>query len=302
MLRLVAICLLFGTLYSCSYSEAGQEREDRLLIEPAAVQPESLLSSGNTYLFRENHEAQNALVNRIAAPETYQRVELEAKSFGEWLRFIPLKPGKPEVMLYNGQAKSYQGAHYAVIDIDAGTADLQQCADAVMRLRGEYLYSSGLHSQIHFNYTSGDEVSFAKWASGMRPVVTGNKVSWKKAAAADSSYPSFRKYMNNIFMYAGTLSLCKELKKAGSPSDIMPGDVFIVGGSPGHAVMVMDVAQNGKGEKVFLLAQSYMPAQDMHILVNPNNASLSPWYAVSEISEHLVTPEWTFGSKQLMRF
>lgn len=35
-----------------------------------------------------------------------------------------------------------------------------------------------------------------------------------------------------------------------------------------HAAIVMDVAENAEGEKIFMLAQSYMPAQDIHLLVN----------------------------------
>ena len=79
------------------------------------------------------------------------------------------------------------------------------------------------------------------------------------------------------------------------------GYVFIKGGYPGHAVIVMDVAENETGEKVFLLAQSYMPAQDMHILKNPNNPALSPWYSIDE-TQDLRTPEWTFSWDQLRRF
>ena len=42
------------------------------------------------------------------------------------------------------------------------------------------------------------------------------------------------------------------------------GDVLIQGGSPGHAVIVVDMAENpATGEKLYLLAQSYMPAQDI---------------------------------------
>ena len=53
-------------------------------------------------------------------------------------------------------------------------------------------------------------------------------------------------------------------------TSLQPGDVFIKGGSPGHAVIVVDVAiYTQTGKKVFLLAQSYMPAQQIHILVNP---------------------------------
>jgi len=55
------------------------------------------------------------------------------------------------------------------------------------------------------------------------------------------------------------------------------------------------------GEKRFLLLQSYMPAQSMHILKNPNAADGSPWY-VTPVSDQLVTPEWTFARTALRRW
>ncbi|MEL6922398.1 MAG: DUF4846 domain-containing protein, partial [Bacteroidota bacterium] len=77
---------------------------------------------------------------------------------------------------------------------------------------------------------------------------------------------------------------------------------FIQGGFPGHAVIVVDMAENEAGEKLFLLAQSYMPAQDMHILKNPKNATASPWYALKDLSAELPTPEWNFSIADLHRF
>ena len=104
--------------------------------------------------------------------------------------------------------------------------------------------------------------------------------------------------MDNIFMFAGTASLSKELHSK-NVEDLAAGDVFIQGGFPGHAVIVMDVAVSDKGSKVFLLAQSYMPAQDIHILKNDNNFGISPWYDLDEIEGSLKTPEWTFSSSDL---
>ncbi len=54
-------------------------------------------------------------------------------------------------------------------------------------------------------------------------------------------------------------------------------------------------------KKIFLLAQSYMPAQDIHILRNPDDEDLSPWYSV-DFGEKLHTPEWIFTKKELCRF
>lgn len=106
--------------------------------------------------------------------------------------------------------------------------------------------------------------------------------------------------MDIIFAYAGTLSLEKELVFV-NISDISIGDIFIQGGSPGHAVIVVDMAIDEKGDKIFLLAQSYMPAQDIHILKNPNDKNISPWYRAN-IDMELITPEWTFTKSDLKRF
>jgi hypothetical protein len=84
---------------------------------------------------------------------------------------------------------------------------------------------------------------------------------------------------------------------------MQPGDVIIKGGFPGHGVLVMDMAQNPTtGEKLFLLAQSYMPAQDFQILKNPNNSKLSPWYSLSDVKDVLKTPEWNFSTDDLRRW
>jgi hypothetical protein len=79
------------------------------------------------------------------------------------------------------------------------------------------------------------------------------------------------------------------------------GDVFIEAGSPGHAEIIVDMAENENGEKIFLLAQSYMPAQQTQILLNPNDEKISPWYSL-EGYDKLVTPQWTFELNQLKRF
>ncbi len=102
-------------------------------------------------------------------------------------------------------------------------------------------------------------------------------------------------------MYAGTLSLSKELNPV-PIKNMQIGDVFIYGGSPGHAVIVMDMCNSPKtGKKMFMLAQSYMPAQEIHVLKNENNPAISPWYELNENSE-IKTPEWTFTPQQLKRF
>lgn len=246
------------------------------------------------------YDYSTSIINNIAPPKEYERIDYSVNSFQDWLRHLPLKKNNT-VFLFNGEKKYNQSAQYRVIDIDVGNKDLQQCADAVMRLRAEYLFASNQKNNIHFNYTNGVSIPFSKWSSGYYPSLKSNKVLWV-SSPNNSSYNSFKKYMNNIFMYAGTASLEKELDKI-ELEDIETGDVFIKGGFPGHAVIVIDVAINKtNGDKCFMLAQSYMPAQNIHILKNPNNSDLSPWYSLKECKDIIETPEWTFYPDQLKRF
>lgn len=79
------------------------------------------------------------------------------------------------------------------------------------------------------------------------------------------------------------------------------GDVFIKGGFPGHAMIVVDIAVNNKGQKIFMPAQSYMPAQDIHIVKNPMNENLGPWYELPA-GDKIITPEWVFSNSCLRKW
>lgn len=220
------------------------------------------------------------LAEAVAPPTGYTRLPVEAGSFAAWLRGLPVKPAGTPVRLYDGRAKWNQSAHVAVIEIDTGPRDLQQCADAVMRLRAEYLFGAGRARQIAFNNTEGRRMAFA-----------GNP----------SDYRGFRRYLDRVFAYAGSYSLEREMK-AVPVAEMQIGDVFIQGGFPGHAVLVLDMAANTAGEKRFLLAQSFMPAQDIHVLTNPKSPDGSPWYTLPGPGQELVTPEWIFPPDRLRRF
>lgn len=215
-----------------------------------------------------------AKIGMIPVPYGHTRVAAANGTFGAWLRQLELRKDNT-VYLYNGQPKRNQSAQFAVIDISVGQKNLQQCADAVMRLRAEYLLSSGKKHEIVF-YDNDNK-------------------AYRPGPQTDRS--SFDRYLEEVFSWCGTLSLEKQLKRAKDPAVIHAGDVFIKGGSPGHAVMVMDVARDTHGRYVFMLSQSYMPAQDIHILRNPTDPTMSPWYSLKEIGD-LTTPEWVFQFQQ----
>ncbi|MFN3868347.1 MAG: DUF4846 domain-containing protein [Hyphomicrobiaceae bacterium] len=245
---------------------------------------------------------QNAdtLARRFPPPAGFQRTAAEPRSFAAWLRGLPLKPQGSAVLLHTGSPKWRQDVHAAVIDIDTGPRDLQQCADAIMRLRAEWLWSIGAKNRIAFDYTGGGRVPFSRGARGERPSESGK--SWSRGGKADDSYAAFRRYLTGVFTYAGTYSLERELRAVPDGETLQAGDVFIKGGFPGHAVIVADVVENPRtGEQRVLLMQSFMPAQDIHVLKNPAARDGSPWYA-APVSWPLATPEWTFPKGSLKRW
>jgi len=241
-------------------------------------------------------------VAEIPPPAGFERVDTSVGSFAAYLRALPLKDDNV-LLLHTGRPKPDQTNHFAIIKMDVGNRDLQQCADAVMRLRAEWLWSLKKYKEIKFNFTSGDTFKWLDYAKGIRPKVAGNKVTWKKGGKRSSSRAAFRHYLDVIFMYASTRSLDKELTPVDNPEDLRAGDVFIQLNKPyGHAVIVLDTAKDPEsGELVFLLAQSYMPAQEIHVLKNHVDSEKSPWFS-AWFGATLVTPEWTFNAKDLKRF
>lgn len=246
------------------------------------------------------NSAGTTLETRFRVPEGFERIKADSTSYTHYLRNLSMKPHGSHVLLYTGDEKSWQHVHAAVVDMEIGKKDLQQCADACIRLRAEYLFEQKRFDEIHFDLTNGFRMDYKKWMEGNRLKVEGNKTSWVKTAGPDKSYSSFRAYLDIVFMYAGTLSVEKEIEPH-TIEEITPGDVIVVGGSPGHAVTVADVAVNKKGEKIFLLAQGYMPAQEIHIIKNPNDTELSPWFS-NQFTGALETLEWRFSDFTIGNF
>jgi hypothetical protein len=225
-----------------------------------------------------------AVINEIPLPEGYQRVTLPEDGFGQYLRDFPLR-NVDTVYLYNGTLKWSQDVHYAVIDIEIGTRDLQQCADVVMHMQADYLYKQKRYNDISFDFLTGKKGNYAAYAEG------------------DHSLKKFMKYLVWIYSYANTTSLTRQMKEVPSMADMEVGDVFVHGGQPyGHAMIVMDMCIDpNTGKKLFMLGQGFIPAQDAEVVVNEQNADRNPWYPC-EFGDILYTPQWTFRPENLHRF
>ena len=226
------------------------------------------------------------ITSRFNLPPGYSYSPVQENSWGTFLRSLPLKSDGSKVKTFSGEIKPNYQTYLAVVDLPIGKKDLHQCADAVMRLRAEYLFSQSRFKEISFRQASGKTLSYSTWLGGR----TADKTNlWT--------------YLETVFNTANTTSLNQQLITKPVES-LEIGDVFITGPPPGysygHAIIVVDKCVNKEGNVKFMLAQSYMPAQEIQILDNPSNPGC-PWYDL-DFGKNLDTPEWDFTSNQLKSF
>jgi hypothetical protein len=270
---------------------AAAEAPRREETPPRSAAPPDLTAFGGVdgaYPWPRNGDYE-PLAERFAAPPEAVRVELDAGGYSHWLRHLPLRPRGTPVLGYHGRT-ILDGSDRrlgAVVDLDLIGADLQQCADTVLRLRAEYLRASGEADRIAFHFVSGFYSRWADYRKGtrIRLVDGGRRVEPYGGGRADDSRQAFEGYLRDLFSYASTISLAREAKPV---AEIAVGDFFILPGGPGHTVMVVDLARGADGQTYGLLAQGFMPAQDLHVL---RASAASPWYRLDP-GEPVDTPMW----------
>lgn len=244
---------------------------------------------------------ESTLADRFAPPPGFTRVPANPNSYGEWLRRLPLKPEASSVVLHDGRPVIDHGTVAAVIDIDIGRSDLQQCADAVMRLRAEYLFSRRLTDLIGFALLNGERYRFASYVEGTTPAPVGDGISWQRGRPRGNDHADLRRWLDIVFGFASTRSLARELR-AVDMADAAIGDVFIRPGNPGHALVIVDMAVDpDNGRKLALLAQSSTPARDIHLLRNALDPRLGSWFPLVA-GRPLITPGRVFAPNELKRF
>ena len=224
-------------------------------------------------------------VGDIRTPLGYKRVEVHDGSFASFLRGLPLRPAGTKVMLYGGKEKArLQGLSYAVIDMDI-LSNSEQCADACMRLWAEYLFKKGEFSKIKFKNVNGETLAF-KGRTRME----------------------FESFMKRVFETANTYSMEKYMRPV-KASDVQIGDVLVYVARPGrklgHAVIVVDMAENMFGNKVFLVAESNTPARDKHVMRNFLNPAYSPWFILNQKAakdDYVMLLPFRFYGNNIRRF
>ena len=236
--------------------------------------------------------------NRNQTPATSSVQSTPVKDSSSWPYFLQHLPQEDAPVLdYRGTAIDNQGKHFAVIPYDVGNRDLQQCADALMRLRAEYLFAQHRTAEISFHFVSGDAYSFNAYCDGKTPVAKGAGVVFISSPTKAKDRASLRKYLDIVYTYASTISLSNEMKVAEA---FAIGTVVIKAGSPGHCFIITDEAATTSGEKLYKLVEGYTPAQSIYVLRNVEEPSLGYWHKLKK--GRIVTASYEFTNYKLKKF
>ena len=256
------------------------------------------------------------VATRFLVPEGFERVPVQAGSFAEYLRNLPLKADGSRLH-YIGKKGALAGevpkdvysapaAHAAVLDLPMLGA-YEQCADTVIHLYAEYLYAQKRYGEISFMFNNGFACDFLHYTQGYRPDANCRKWVWDRENWTGTDRRMLNLYLEKVFLYANTASLFRYDLQPVRAADMKIGDMFIVpasAGDSGHVVMIADMIRNAAtGEIRFITVQGSMPAVEAHVMMNAEEAGLSPWQNVRfENGMFVSATYWECPVENLRRF
>ncbi|WP_245738170.1 DUF4846 domain-containing protein [Hyunsoonleella jejuensis] len=88
--------------------------------------------------------------SRVNLPNGYKRVAYPKGSCQEYFRNYRLKPFGAKIINYDNTEYLWQQWHIGVLDIPVPKNGLPQCADALIRIRSEYLWDRNRNEAIGF--------------------------------------------------------------------------------------------------------------------------------------------------------
>ena len=246
--------------------------------DPNEVEPD--WSQQYAWLSAEQRRAYRPLVARIEAPVGFRRAAVVPGGFADWLRHLPAAPVHTPVETAGGRI--VLGADHpnlaCAIRLQPNRPKLLRAANMMIRLRAEYIWATGGLDRLGFHFTSGQRAGWSAWAAGARSIRDGGRIRFADAGLVDSSRDSFCAYLETIFHHASATSLLDDTRPVPDQS-VEAGDILLRPGRKGHAMMVLDIATDGRGQVRLLLGQGGTPAQTFHVLRSDGG---SPWFPIAQ--------------------
>lgn len=219
-----------------------------------------------------------SLTIRFPPPPGFTRVKVAPNSFGAWLRNMPLlKPGSP-VKDYRGHIfkKPWDSTVAAVTACTISGRSMDQCMDILMRFYAAYLHKNNRLADLILPLPDGSAYGFTQARQNLVPVFKG--LHFRLQPDKHLRNPlSLNRFLNIVFELTGTQAFYYHYRKIPLDS-VQPGDFIVKKGRKGHAVLIVDMATDGMGNRMALIGQGDTPACGLYLLKERDG---SPWFPIS---------------------
>jgi len=240
------------------------------------------------FLFLADGGAQ-ATIGDIPLPShEYNRLNANKDSYAHWLRNLPLEEPGSSVYDFKGNIfkSGTDSSVAAVVKWNISGRRLEQCMDIVIRLYAEFLWQEHKTDNLKLPLPGGTWLYWNHWRSGYRPFFKGIQVDLRKSTHPDSTYSNYIKFLHTIFSESHTQQFYHSYHPV-MRENVQIGDFIVRKGTKGHAVMIVDLAQNARGELVALIGNGDTPACQFFLL---NHTKGNPWVPLNRDEEAIPLP------------
>ena len=230
----------------------------------------------------------NTILTRFEPPEGFKRISYENNKFSDWIRNLPLKQSNAGVLDYRGKIfKSKDDTTLAaVVNWDIKGKRLEQCMDILVRFYSEYLWGKNEIVKLILPLPGGQRIKWTDWQQGFRPKFKGISFDLIKSEKHNPSKNNFNKFLNLVFAESHTQQFYFAYQ-AIDKQNVKVGDFIVKKGVKGHAVMIVDLAKNAKGDLIALIGQGDTPACEFYLLNYKKN---NPWIPLDFSKEVIPLP------------
>ena len=232
--------------------------------------------------------AQSTILSQFNPPKGYKRISYKNHTFADWIRNILLKPLNSDVLDFRGNVfKSKDDTTVAaVIEWKIKGRRLDQCMDILVKFYSEYLWEKDEPENLSLPLPGKQSLKWSDWQQGYRPKFRGTHFDLIKSEKYNSSKYNYNKYLNLVFAESHTQQFYIAYPVI-ERQNVQVGDFIVKKGVKGHAIMIVDLAKDNRGNLIALIGQGDTPACEFYLL---NYNKDDPWIPLDFSKEIIPLP------------
>lgn len=217
-------------------------------------------------------------------PEGFHRPDSsEMTGFQYWVSHIPLWPQGRWVVRFGGQRIIPWDSVSAVVNLPWNLYVANEYGMA-LKMWAEYLRYTHDDFGLRWMPLKGEEITYDKFLKGTPARNNRGEFFFQKSEPRDTAYIEFYNCLAQIALNTNFKGMTQNMARV-EPGQIAPGDIYLGYngyGKKGFTLIVMNVIENGSGDKLYAIATGATPACDLYIPIF-NKDRKNPWITIDQI-------------------